>query len=437
MNLQKSEIIVQELKNNVVPAIGCTEPIAVALACAKGASVCSDAVERIHVVVDTNTFKNAFSVRIPGLKEAGLKAAAAIGAIRSNPEKGLMVLEDVNQREIYFAKRLVTQKKVEVEVDNKQKSLYIQVKIYSAKNTVTVRIERAHARFSFIELNGNILLNKIDKHRDKNSSFMKLLSQVDIAEIIELIECIDISDLDFLMDGFEMVEKAVAMGLTQKNGIGYGTSLKYLLDIGKITEDIVNYVKIRAAAAGDARMAGESVPVMTSFGSGNQGILIYIVLDAVARNGKTDREQLIRALALSHIIVAVSRYFTGLLSPNCGCTLGAGAAAAVGTVYLKGGTLQEIDNAFRLFVANSAGVICDGAKESCAQKISSAAASAVENAYLAFNCKMVPLASGIIGKDCKDTLENIRDLTYNGMQNISPAILTILLNKNEENYLKA
>ncbi len=267
-----------------------------------------------------------------------------------------------------------------------------------------------------------------------NRSFLEFLSNFDIADLIEIVEKLAISDLLFLLDGVDMVEKAAKESLAGDSGFGYGAALMKLAKSWDISSDILSYVRIKAAAPGNARMTGMSVPVMTSFGSGNHGIVIYSSLSAVAEKENVYKERLVRAITLTHLLVGIIKYYTGILTTYCGCVVGAGAAATRGSVYLVGGTIHEMDNAFRLFLSELSGIFCDGAKESCAQKVSLAAALVIESAYLAVESKIIPKDSGIIGKNWRETLENLKTLMDGSMDYLDTKLLRILHEKQPEQF---
>ena len=433
MNNRLETRILEILRNHVVPALGCTEPIAVALACARSSKECNGALDTIEVTVDTHTMKNALAVSLPGFNDRGLGLAAAAGALVAEPDKELMILKDLKKREIRQAKMLVSQGKVRIIADGSKKELYIQADIYSQNGHAKARIEGSHTNFTLIEVNGKTIASK-ENQLVSNRSFLEFLSSFEIAELIEIVEKLGISDLLFLLDGIDMVDKAAEEGLGGNSDFGYGTALMRLTKNWDISRDILSYVKIKAAAAGDARMTGMSVPIMSSFGSGNHGIVIYSCLSAVGKKEDIPKERLIRAIALTHLLVGVIKYYTGILTVYCGCTVGAGAAAAIGAVYLLGGTIKEMDNAFRLFLSGLAGIFCDGAKENCAQKVSLAAALVIESAYLALDSKIVPKDSGIIGENYRETLENLKTLADESMDFFDTKLLRILHKKQPEQF---
>jgi len=424
------EKILEILNFNVAPSLGNAESAAVALACARGATECGGRIDRLKVTVDICTMKKAYADKIPGLNGGGMVLAAAIGALRGRYKKKLMTFESLNKNDLAAAEKFIAEDRVEIKIDETKRGLFIEAEVHGQEHVVLVRLEGSQGNISLVEIDGRPSPRE-DKQVESDRffstrSFLRFLSCFSLAELVGLVEQIDINKLAFLRDGIDMVDRAAEAGLAKRPGIGYGAALRDLISRQDISHNVLSYARIKAGAAGDARMGGLPLPVMASFGSGNYGIVIYATLSVVANKEGASAERLTRAIAISHLLVGVTKFYTGLLTPHCGCTVGAGASATVGAVYLMGGSVQEMDNAFRSFISNLGGIICGGANEYCAQKMGTAAVSAVENAYLAVKSRFTPKELGIVGKDYRETLENLKTLTRDGMKDIDGILVDIL-----------
>ena len=409
-----------------------------ALACARGAHECEGRVEKVRVTVDINTMKNTFADQIPGLNGGGLIMAATIGVLKGKYQKTSMTFEGVNKKDLSLAEKFISEGRVEIEVDGARRALFIQADVQSKDHKVRVRIEELHNNISLVEVDGEPLPPEDDILESvksfSNTSFLEFLSFFNIEELVDIVERIELSELAFLDEGIDMIERLAEEGLEKRPGIGYGAALRDMISRQDISHNVLSYARIKSGAAGDARMGGLPLPVMGSFGSGNYGIVIYSSLSIIARKEKPPADKVTRAIALAHLVVGITKYYTGTLTPHCGCAIAAGAAATVGAVYLLGGTVQEMDNAFRSFISTLGGIICGGVNEHCAQKISTAAVSVIENAYLAVRSKLTPKEMGIIGRDYKETLVNLKALTREGMKNVDPVLLDILNRKYSEDH---
>ncbi|MCD6569934.1 MAG: serine dehydratase subunit alpha family protein [Deltaproteobacteria bacterium] len=396
------------LKKNIIPALGCTEPAAVALACAKAREALGDeAVERVKVTLDRNLMRNALGVIIPGTSERGVGVAAALGALACSSSKGLMVFEGVRASDIEKAKKFVGSRRVEIALKDDAQGVYVLAELVSKRWKASALIEGSHNHIVRVEANDKILYEDREDART-NAKDLDVLYDLDLENLVNIVKMLPYEEISFLKTGQDMNRRAAGQGLRERAGLGYGVALEDLMIEGLIAEDVVNRGKIEAAAACDARMAGLMVPMMSSFGSGNQAIVINTVLGTMASKEGIAREDLTRSLALSHLVGGLIKCYTGLLGPYCGAAFTAAGAAAIGGVFLLGGELDRMDSAFRFTIAVMGGIFCDGAKESCAMKVAIGTAVAIENVYLSLKGNIAPRDMGIVGGDFKETVENLK-----------------------------
>lgn len=395
------------LKKNVVPALGCTEPAAVALACAKAREALGEVVERISLTVDKYLMKNALVVSIPGTNERGMEIAAALGALAGSSDKGLMVLEGIKATDIRKAKKFVGSSRVKVALKDDAQGVYVLAELFSKRGKASALIEGSHNHIVRVEANDKILYEDREETLT-NEKDLDVLYGLDLEDLVNIVKMLPYEEISFLKTGQDMNRRAAGQGLRERAGLGYGVALEDLMIEGLIAEDVINRGKIEAAAACDARMAGLMVPMMSSFGSGNQAIVISTALGNIASKEGISHEDLTRSLALSHLVGGLIKCYTGLLGPYCGAALTAAGAAAIGGVFLLGGDLDRMDSAFRFTIAGMGGIFCDGAKESCAMKVAIGTAVAIENVYLSLRGNIAPKDMGIVGGDFKETIENLR-----------------------------
>jgi len=432
-------LILETLRRYVTPALGCTEPVAVALAAARAARVLEAEPDRIIVTLDRNMLRNAFAVGIPGAGERGVKIAAALGAFGGDPDRGLMVISNVSDPAREKASRFVADGGVEVVLDTDADDIYIFVELVSGSRSASVLVEGSHERVVRMTRDDEVVFEE-DAADGGVEKWVSYFSGLDIGDARSFIESVDLGDISFVGEGLALTLAAAAVGIEEKAGLGYGSDLDTLVHPGFSIQNIVARARVEAAAASGARMAGLLVPVMSSFGSGNQGIVVNTVVGAVARRagyldmeqssgeggdnteaagggrpviGEEHRERVLRSLALANLIVGLTKAHTGMLSPYCEAAVTTAGSASAASVYLLGGDTPRMENAFLLTVAATEGVFCDGAKESCALKAAMGAGAAVENAYLSLYYDAAPKSMGVVGRDFSHTMRNFGRLAKN------------------------
>lgn len=426
-------LLLELLKEEVIPTSGCTEPGAVALAAAYAAACLVDTGSIIHigVTVSPNIYKNGIAVGIPGTGETGLAIAAALGALKPYPEKQLGILDDVGSEELACAKELLARFMVDVEVDYAKEKLYVEVKISTDRSWCRAVIKSKHTNLVSLCRNGVYLMEDDETAASAAPSRRTVLTErMRIADLFRVVEEIPDQELVFVLDGVDMNLAAAEIGLNKNLGMGIGLFYQSSAGHGREPEDMVNYAKMLTAAAADARMSGENVRVMSSAGSGNHGITAIMPVYAVAKKIGASRERLARAVALSHLTTVYIKTFTGSLSALCGCAVAAATGAGAAVTWLMGGTQEEIEATIKNIIANLTGVICDGGKVGCALKLATAAAVAVESALLALRGIVVPDSNGIIARTVEDTVKNLGIVSEQGMLLTDKVILEVMLNKN-------
>lgn len=426
-----SNLLISLLKAEVLPAMGCTEPGAVALAAAQAGKTLGKPVESIEIIVNANIYKNGMAVGIPGTGRTGLEIAAALGAIKSQPEKQLSVLAEVTPEELQNAQIMLSENRIAIRVDDSKSDLWILARIKAGSDWSQVIIADHHTNIVSIERNGEYLLSKLtspDRPVVDNRKFLRS-NEITIASLIAAVEHIPSEELSFLIEGVEMNMRAAQYGSTRRLGMGIGSVLAEMQQQGVMADDVINYAKRLTAAAADVRMSGETIPIMSSAGSGNHGITVILPVYAVAERMNSCQDRLIHALAISHLITIYIKIHTGSLSALCGCAVAAATGASAAITWLLGGTIAQIEAAMKNVIANLTGMICDGGKVGCALKLSTAAAAAVESSLLAQRQIIVPDTNGIIAATAEDTIRNLGKISNPGMVMTDKIILEVMLAK--------
>ncbi|MTI56497.1 serine dehydratase subunit alpha family protein [Geosporobacter ferrireducens] len=426
MNLKAQ--IINTLKAEVVPALGCTEPVAVALACAKARELINnEEISNVNILVSPNIYKNGLCVGIPYTDEVGLQIAGALGIVGGKPEKELQVLEKLGDREIQLAKEMVKRKIVCLEIKDTQEKVYVEVTIQSKQSSAKVIISEKHNQFVYLEQNGTVLLNSMINETLEKVNVSELY-RTSIFEIIAAIESIDWQELAFLLDGLEMNAQVAKAALENSMGMGVGRGFLDNMNKGILSDDLINYAMMLTAAGADARMSGAPIPVMSSNGSGNHGLTAILPIAAYQKKFDATKESYARALAISHIVTGYIKHYTGRLSALCGCGVAAATGASVAIAWLMGADEEKINGTIKNMVANIAGMVCDGAKVGCALKLATAAATAIQSALLAMQCVIVPAKNGIVGLTAEESIKNLGQLGIEGMTVTDDVILGIMQN---------
>lgn len=422
----KREKIIALINREVVPAIGCTEPVAVALCVAKATELLGTMPARIEAALSGNMLKNAMGVGIPGTGMIGLPIAMALGALVGKSAYGLEVLKDVTPEAVELASRYISEDHISISHDeNAPSKLHVDVTVRDEEgNSVRAIISCEHTHFVLLEKNGETLLQEqIAGDSAENHDDIAL----DLATVYEFATETPVEEISFIMEAKRLNMAAAQTALSGDYGHSLGATirrygLKYYGDTP--VEHMISYT----SAACDARMGGAPVAVMSNSGSGNQGITATMPVVSFAADMEATEEQTIRALILSHLTSIYIKQSLGRLSALCGCVVAStGASAAI--VYLMGGGFDEVCAAVKNMVANLTGMICDGAKPSCALKISSGVSTAMMSAMLAMNGKCVTSTEGIISEDVDATIHNLTSIGREAMNETDRLVLRIMTSK--------
>ena len=413
-------------KKEVVPALGCTEPISVALAAAIAANKLSGNIEKITVQVSPNLMKNGMGVGVPGTGMVGLPIAAAIGAIAGDANGGLEVLKNITDGDVQRAKALLNC--VSINVVNVPNPLYAKVTLNSLSDFITVTIADAHTRVLFIEENGMTTYLAPIETEDNHSIIQNEFEGVQAKDIFDFAVNVSMSDIAFINQSSELNNALSKEGLDGDYGLKIGKTFQRNVDRGLLSKDLLTDVIMRTSAASDARMDGAMKPAMSNSGSGNQGITATMPVVVAAEYLKSTEEQTLRALMLSHLMAIYIKYQQNKLSALCATTTaGMGATAAI--TYLLGGTYQQISYAISSMIGDVSGIICDGAKPGCALKVSSSAGAAVKAALMALDGMYATGNEGIVSDDVDKSIQNLCALANGPMKQTDVQILDIMVNK--------
>ena len=438
MTPRQSEII-GLLHKEVKPALGCTEPIAVALAVAKAMEVMENGMVEpgwrmqedynLHIEVSGNILKNGMGVGIPGTGMVGLHIAAALGASCGKSCYGLEVLHDLNDEAVSFAKAMVEREAVIIGLADTDKKLYVKATVEHQGHTAIAVIENDHDNIVETGYDGQTSsLKDVSTTEDCTDQKSTLDYGLTVKEILEFASTVSYDDISFILES-----RTLNMALAHEGMKGgYGLRVGYAISLDANKEvfggDFLSYAMALTAAASDARMAGCTLPAMSNSGSGNQGITVTMPVIAYSQKYGTSDEELARALVLSHLVAIHIKGYLGKLSALCGCVI-ASTGAACGLVYLRGGDYEQICAAIKNMIGNITGMVCDGAKVGCAMKVASGVSSALQSAVLAREGICISEYDGIIEKDIEKTIQNLGRIGSVGMQHTDNMILDIMVCK--------
>lgn len=418
--------IIALIKREVVPALGCTEPIAVALAVAKSREILGKQPERTVIHASPNIFKNGMGVGIPGTGMVGLHIAAALGVVAGKSSEGLEVLKHISPDDVDKAKELVMNGSIELKLKETDEKLYIEAHCLSGNDEAVSVIRGSHNHFSLILKNKEII-EESQVHATSETSATDSFV-LDMPTIYEFATTAPLDELSFIMEGAEMNKRLSEFGLANRSGLGVGASMLNAIHKKILNNDVQHLAALETAAASDARMSGAMFPAMSNSGSGNQGITAMVPVLTYGKYYQADEEQLIRALIISNLTVIHIKKHFGRLSAACGCVV-ASTGAACGITYLMGGNLQQINAAIKNMIANLAGMLCDGAKLGCALKVSTGTYAAVQSAILAMQNISASENDGIIDQEVEQTISNLGRIASEGMNETDKLLLHIMSSK--------
>ena len=420
LDKETREEILQLIRRQVVPAIGCTEPMAVSLCTAKAAEKLGCRPEHIDVWLSGNVLKNAMGVGIPGTGMIGLPIAIALGALIGKSEYQLEVLRDLTPEDVEEGKRFIAENRINIQLkplcpDN----LYIEVVCESDGRTASAIIEGSHTHF---------VEHASDKNQNKEDAVQEEEPKLNLQLVYDFATTSPLDEIRFLLKTRDLNMQAAEDAKKGNYGHCLGKTIDRPLAHGIFGNSIFSHIISKTASACDARMGGAMIPVMSNSGSGNQGICATNPVVVYAIENENTEEELIRALTLSHLTAIYIKQSLGTLSALCGCVV-ASIGSSCGITYLMGGDYERICRSVKNMIANLTGMICDGAKPSCSLKICSGVSTALLSALLSMEGRCVTAAEGIVDEDVDRSIHNLTSIGADAMRMTDEMVLNIMTGK--------
>ena len=426
LDKEQRDSIAALISREVIPAIGCTEPIAVALCVAKATETLGTLPETIDVKLSGNMLKNAMGVGIPGTGMSGLPIAVALGALVGKSEYQLEVLRDSTPNDVEKGKIYIAENRINISLkENIEEKLYIEVIVKAGDDTATAVISGGHTHFVSIVRNEEVLLSS--KLENSNAEQEKE-ENLNLRIVYEFATTSPIEEIRFINEARKLNEEASQKALEGNYGHELGKTLSRPLGRGIMGDSMFSHILSATSSACDARMAGAMIPVMSNSGSGNQGIAATMPVVVFGEENHNTEDEITRALVLSHLTAIYIKQSLGRLSALCGCVV-ASTGSSCGITYLMGGTYDQVAYSVKNMIANLAGMVCDGAKPSCALKVSSGVSTAVLSAMLAIQNKYVTSVEGLIENDVDRTIHNMTRIGSEGMNATDKMVLDIMTHK--------
>ena len=420
------EAIIALIKREVVPAIGCTEHVAVSLCVARATELLGAKPDSVSVRLSANILKNAMGVGIPGTGMIGLPIAIALGVLVGRSEYGLEVLKDADEQAVEAGRRFIEEKRISVQLkEGITEKLYIEVTVTASGHYAEAIISGGHTTFVYMRRDDEVLLDE-----RKPSSEQANVQDVELTlqRVYDFATTSPIEELQFILESRRLNKAAAESAFAADYGHSLGKTLRGEKEIKIMGDSIFSRILSYTSSACDARMGGAMVPVMSNSGSGNQGITATLPVVVYGEECGATEEQIIRALTLSHLTVIYIKQSLGRLSALCGCVVAA-SGSSCGITYLMGGGYEEVAMAVKNMIANLTGMICDGAKPSCALKLASGVSTAVLSAMMAMEHRCVSKLEGIIDEDVDTSIRNLTSIGRDGMDETDKLILNIMTEK--------
>ena len=418
--------ILRIVQEEVVPALGCTEPISLALASATACHYLGKLPERIEAKVSSNLMKNGMGVTVPNTGTVGLPMAAAIGAIGGDHQAGLEVLKAISTEQVALAKAMLNQNLVTVTISDTEHILYSEATLFAANDSVAVRIAAHHTNVIYIEKNGEVLFSVpclVD-----NGNAPSVFSELTAKDMYDFSLWVDLEKIRFIQRAAELNSALSQEGLRVDYGLHIGRTLQKQIGRGLISDDLLNRIVIETTAASDARMGGANLPAMSNSGSGNQGITATMPVVVVARHINASEEQLIRALFLSHLMAIYIHSKLPKLSALCAVTTAAMGSCA-GVAWLLTESFDTISMAISSMIGDISGIICDGAANSCAMKVSTSVTSSYKSILMALDNTQVTGNEGIVEHQIDRSINNLCAIASRSMQYTDRQVIEIMVSK--------
>lgn len=421
--MELKQILIDTLKNETEQSTGCTDPGATTLATAQAVAALGETPDRVKVTVSPNIYKNGISVGVPGTGKRGLVMAAALGSHIGHSDTGLDILNYVNDEVLDKANDMVANGKVSVSYDEFPNLLYIKAEAFKDENKAIAIIAGDYSNIVHISLNDDVIL---DKKIEESGEEEDVLIKYKLKELYDTILDSDADDFSFLLKFAAVNEAAAELGMIDKN-MSFGKKLdEYTGEFNDGPQKISHEARKMTAAAGEARMLGLVVPIMAIAGSGNHGITNFLGTYIASKSLDASEEKTIKALAISSMLTVYTKEYIKRMTAFCGCAVAAATGVAAANVYLLDGNFEDAVVAINSLVGTLGGMFCDGAKESCAYKLSTAVMLAIQFAYMAVDDCGLPSGIGVVGNTIEDTFYNLGQLNTYGMRDTDKMIVELI-----------
>lgn len=425
MNTDNASLYVKWLKQEVAPALGCTEPVAISFAAAYAAQYLDQPCTKISGFISANLYKNAMGVTIPGTTVCGVPLAAAIGAFGGDPQKGLKTLEDITPRHVEMAQKLIANNAVDIAVEETPDFIHLDLTLSAGENCCRVVVKGTHTNVVELYINGQ---PQPLSEKQNTRTQRETLPTFSLQQAYDFINCVDFNDIRFILDAARLNSALAAEGKTKKYGLNINGTFSDAVKNGLMSNDLLSKVIINTVAASDARMGGAPVVAMSNFGSGNQGITATMPVVVVAEHLGVDEETLARALSLSHLTaISIHSRYTRLSALCAASSAAMGAAAGMAWLFTR--DINTINTAIINMVSDITGMICDGASNSCAMKVSSVVSSAFKAVLMAMKNSCAGANDGIVCADVEQTINNLCRLVIKPMTLTDKEIISIMVAK--------
>ena len=403
-----------QMKNSIQPSTGCTEPVAIALNCATARKHAPGDIQRVIISVDIGLLKNAMYVGIPGVSGHGIQLSAALGIVGGDPDDGMNVLSNIQKSHEELAQDILPF--ISLSIKDDVSDLFIETIIITDITTVRVITYKKHDKILLIE---NPPFSTFIPADNSEGEKIKMFTLEDMKRFADEI---DIKKIAFLQEGIDMNRQIAESGLK----MGFGETLAKLNNSSLYGNSLVPYIQMTTGAASFARMTGVQMPVMTVTGSGNQGITLFLTVAAAAEKFGTSKEKLLRGIVMALCVNLLSKAYLGTLSPICACGVSSGVGASVAIVYILDGTIDQMAGTIHSMCGGITGMLCDGAKEGCANKVALSASYAAMSAMTAVLDFSISDMDGILEPDIHQVFENMGYLVKVGMKETNKAIVNLM-----------
>lgn len=421
-------LVINAIKAEMKPSMGCTEPVAIALAVSRTCELLEKPAEKLDMVISSNIFKNAYSVQIPNTGTCGIELACALGFLLSKPGNTMEICAEIHPEQVTKAQELVKAGMVKVKV-LQSSDFYIECVASNAEEKAHTITQDAHDNMVFAEQNGKVI---VDMRKTEAAEAAEEggfdITQHSFREFYDWANEIELEKLGFIREAIDMNMEIAKLGMEKKYAFGVGPAIQNIIRKGFMKDDVVNAVRSIPAAAADFRMYGGNGSVMTFCGSGNQGISTTLPMAVFADKLQISEEKLLRAEFMGMLIIMYIKKHVGRLSPVCGAMV-AGTGSAAGMTYMLGGSYAQIDGAIQNMMGSVAGIFCDGAKGGCAVKVSACAGEAVYAAMYAMDGSIIPVTDGINSTKAEDTAKNLAKLSHEALGDVDMKVIEIMQTK--------